>query len=666
MARRSTGVFRPVSWVPYLRRRRQVPFGLPHITPEVGNVAALGASQSTPVKRATPVGIGPAGLDGSMVARKVAAVGGSCSLGAVGSGNAVKRATPLAVAPAAVVGAAVECKVAAELGLASLGAFGDGEIVPLTASRGVVGFSGSANAVKVSAQGGSCSVGMSGAGRAVKAAPARGRAFAGPDGASTSTRVAQVVGESNVFPASEVPYPRSFNGPAVAGVDGRAQVRKVALVKGFCSVGGFAGATARKRAPKAGQVHAGFTTAGLSSHKVAPVRGRISVGLVGLGQAIVVGYTTGIRTSPPKLIPRNPIAGSKITWDAFIPPGASVTVETSVDNGASWQVATSGAPVPRLIPGTMVAKTVIHRVTLQRQSAFDPAPQISVVDVDIWVDDSREELKQLGRFTINECNISDTDKGLEIEIAGVDFSRRVSKQTWGVTYVLDEGTNYAEAIKAVVRSRLAGVTFNFETTNFTTPRIFFGEQEENDPWKDAQSMAEKCGMELFFDPMGVCTLRREPDPELGVSVWEFNDTSNAVITDLKRRVDDENTWNIVVVTGEGSSMRYPVRAIARDLDPASPTYIFGEFGPRTKRVTSPLVRSYQQAREAADGRVRKYKGASETVEISVVPNCALEPGDIITVTRPKSGVGGRFLTDEIAYPFGADESMRIVARRQRS
>lgn len=389
-----------------------------------------------------------------------------------------------------------------------------------------------------------------------------------------------------------------------------------------------------------------------------------TVALTDTGQRNSLAPTTGTRTSPPLALPAGPVAGSTIFWAAD-PGGGTILVETSVDNGATWQTASNGDPVPRLPAGSTTARTVITRITLTRPTANDPSPRVHRLEVQVSVDATRNELAPVGVFTLNDTEVSDGAGGQEIELSGADLSRRVSRNRWEDTYVVVEGTNYATAIEQLITDRLPGTVFNFASTSRTTPRLFFGEQSSNDPWQDAQDMAVAIGHELFFDARGICTLRPEPDPETDAAVWEFDDRAAPTVTGLVRRVSDENTYNKVVASGEGSGNDVPVRAVAVDDDPASPTYFLGPYGTVTLFVRSPMILTAEQAQDAADALLRRVKGATEAVEVTAVPMPALEPGDVVGVTRGKVRVQGRFLIEQLRIPLGADEAMRAVGRRQR-
>ena len=59
------------------------------------------------------------------------------------------------------------------------------------------------------------------------------------------------------------------------------------------------------------------------------------------------------------------IASSVITWDSSLSQGGTVLVQSSIDSGSTYQMCTSGSPIPGLTSGTSgTGKTVIIKITL--------------------------------------------------------------------------------------------------------------------------------------------------------------------------------------------------------------------------------------------------------------------------------------------------------------
>jgi len=379
----------------------------------------------------------------------------------------------------------------------------------------------------------------------------------------------------------------------------------------------------------------------------------------------IINPLEGVWTSPPMVLKDIPVTGSYVAWDADVPVGASLLIETSTDNGASWQVAEDAEPIARLVIGSLVAKTVLARATLRRSTLGGDTPVLRRLEFAVSLDASQDEYIPLGVFTLNDTEISDSPEGLVLELSGTDLSRKVARNRWEQTYVVYPGSNYGDVIMRIIRNRLPGTQFNFASTDKVTPLLFFGEQSSNDAWQDAQDLALAIGHELYFDPYGVCTLRPEPDPAIDSPVWELEDLVNPTILSLTRRVTDENTYNRIVVIGEGSGLDEPVRGVATDEDPASPTYILGPYGTVTQIIRSSMVLTNIQAQDAARAALLRNKGMTEAIEMDIIPMAALEPGDILVVNRSRSKVEGQFIIDSMQIPLGAEGSMHIVSRRQR-
>lgn len=399
---------------------------------------------------------------------------------------------------------------------------------------------------------------------------------------------------------------------------------------------------------------------------------------------------TGFHISDPQILPGAPVTASRISWQATTyAAGSSVTVETSIDGGQSWQVATNGGAVPLLDRGDANARTILTRTTLTRANVSDPTPRVQALKVEISTDDAADEMVPLGMFVINQATVTQsggigssasggssggdgvtgsgggaTGGGTALEISGVDLSRVISRNSWDDIYIIPAGTNYATAIRDMIANRLPGTTFNFATTEHTTPKLIFGTQQGSDPWQDAQDLAAAIGYELFFDAAGVCTLRQIPDPAAADPVWEFTDESNPTITALTRTLSDVTTFNKVIVQGESTGNTAPITATAIDTDESSPTYYLGPYGTVPVYFTSPMITTQQQAQQAADALLLAVKGASESVELSVVPNPALEPGDVVTVTVGDAKIQGTFLINQTTIPLSAASAMTATCYRQ--
>lgn len=61
-------------------------------------------------------------------------------------------------------------------------------------------------------------------------------------------------------------------------------------------------------------------------------------------------------------------------------------------------------------------------------------------------------------------------------------------------YEIPHETNYADAIRGLVRQAFPGAAFEMKPTAYTTPHLIYGLQQ--DPWGDAEDLALSIGMRL--------------------------------------------------------------------------------------------------------------------------------------------------------------------------
>lgn len=280
--------------------------------------------------------------------------------------------------------------------------------------------------------------------------------------------------------------------------------------------------------------------------------------------------------------------------------------------------------------------------------------------------DGTAELAPLGVFRLSKPKVSDTGEALTISVTGYDRSKAVQRRRWVNPYRIAAGTNVATAVAALIGSRMAGLTYNLAPTSRTTPNVVLGLERDNDPWKDAQALAAAIGHELYFDAEGIVVMRPVPDPATDPTVAAYSEGTTATILNVERELDDEGTYNGVVVTGQGTGVATPVRAEAWDTDASSPTYYLGPYGAVPYFLTSSLITTQAQADEAAAALLLRVLGATEQLRVAAVPNPAHEPGDVVAVTRYRAGASGTFVLSAFDMPLAPDAPMSMTMRARRS
>lgn len=287
----------------------------------------------------------------------------------------------------------------------------------------------------------------------------------------------------------------------------------------------------------------------------------------------------------------------------------------------------------------------------------------------------------LGRFRIAKPKFKTTNGELTIAIEGYDRSRTVARHKFTDYYQVVEGTDYATAIQNIITTAMPRLTyedFDFAKTDgstggpiYTTPDLLFSPGD--DPWATAMNMARDVGCEVFFDYNGVCVLRPQPDPLYTPSVFEYESGEYSVLDSVSRDLDDEETYNGVIVQGQNNDNTALVpRGEAWDLDPESPTYYdpqaphLSEYGAVPLIMPpSDFIRTNEQAAAAAAGQLLTVVSLMESVQFDGVANYAHAEGDVITVKDDSLGVDGHYLLDSFRIGFGEGGGMSGTTRKRR-
>jgi hypothetical protein len=313
--------------------------------------------------------------------------------------------------------------------------------------------------------------------------------------------------------------------------------------------------------------------------------------------------------------------------------------------------------------------------TLVPTRATDPFSAVANnelrLSVGILVDGTAEYVPQ-GIFHLEGATVEDTPAGLTITLSAYDRARRYSRARRVTPKRFDQNaaTPIYTAIGELLSEAVPGTTVNHSSpAHLTTEQVI---DVGADPWEAARDLADSMGHELFFDRLGGCQLAAVPDPALiAAPHWTYAEGVTSALLSVHREQSNEETYNGVVVTGENPASAEPVRVLVTDDDPASPTYWLGAYGKVPEFWQSDKVRSVDQATAAGLGRLNRYKGGTEMVTFSIVPNPAIEPGDAVRVVRarskmPATGPGSELLiVDRYSISLGATGGAMTVGCRQR-
>ena len=181
---------------------------------------------------------------------------------------------------------------------------------------------------------------------------------------------------------------------------------------------------------------------------------------------------------------------------------------------------------------------------------------------------------------------------------------------------------------------------------------------DEDRWGFINDLVVGLGKIWYWDHRGILVIRDLPDDD--DPVFDVDSGEGGVLVEMSRDFTREGVFNAVVVTGEAADTTEPVRAVAYDNNPASPTYYGGRFGKVPEFVTSPSVTGQTQAQNAASAQLRKQLGIRHGIDFTAVPNAALEPWDPVRI-RTREGVDIHVL-HQVRIPLTADQPMTATTR----
>jgi hypothetical protein len=181
---------------------------------------------------------------------------------------------------------------------------------------------------------------------------------------------------------------------------------------------------------------------------------------------------------------------------------------------------------------------------------------------------------------------------------------------------------------------------------------------DRDRWPGIQALATAIGAEVIFGPDGTALIQAVPAITDPID-WTLNVTD--IVVTGERTLDRSQTYNTIVATGERTDNVAPVRAVATDTNPGSPTYVNGPYGQVPAFYSSPILTTTTMAQSAADTRLRRTRGMARQLSFECVPNPAVDAGDVLRINFP-DGTSEVHLVDTLQVPLDPSGTMRVTTR----
>lgn len=268
------------------------------------------------------------------------------------------------------------------------------------------------------------------------------------------------------------------------------------------------------------------------------------------------------------------------------------------------------------------------------------------------------EWVSLGYFRINTPSQADAPDG-PITIAASDRMGGLIKARMLTPVQFPPTATAGTVVTQLVREVYPWAVIQWDDLTDTTP-LGRSLTVEEDRYAFLADLVTSYGKVWYWDHRGVLVIKAAPSP--AEPVFDVDYGQGGVLVELSRELSDDGVYNAVVATGEGADTTSPVRAVAIDNNPTSPTYWNGAFGKVPRWYSSPFITTKSQAESAAASILSRSIGLPYRVDFTAVPNPALEPYDPVRVIYP-----GRMEThvlERLTVPLRASAPMTAATREQ--
>jgi hypothetical protein len=290
-----------------------------------------------------------------------------------------------------------------------------------------------------------------------------------------------------------------------------------------------------------------------------------------------------------------------------------------------------------------------------------PYGQEIYVERGIEYGDGGTEWVGLGYFRIEDVEQDHVPNGsihitASDRMASIKDARPLKPTQFGTT------ASFQAVVDYVLNEALPGVPAVYDFAASTTI-LGISHIMDQDRLKFLSDLVTAYGKIMYFDYAGRLQIKDAPDPTKA-AVYTVNAGRNGVMVSMKRALSRDGVYNAVVATGEAAGENPPVRGVAYDDNPSSPTYFSGDFGPVPKFFSSTFLQTNDQCVTAARAELRKSTGLPYSVSLGTIVNPALEAGDVLSVSYSEKAVAETHIADKIVYPLDARSPMTIETRKQ--
>lgn len=271
------------------------------------------------------------------------------------------------------------------------------------------------------------------------------------------------------------------------------------------------------------------------------------------------------------------------------------------------------------------------------------------------------ELICVGTFGIRSVEFNSGSGAFDgIAVTGIDRSKVIAEARFPYPRTTIGNVSAIGLVRSLVLEVLPWVEVRVDPATWDTavPQVTWPSNRD----AAITDLLASVGAEGFFDPYGAFVIQPIPSP-YGPPVFTAQGGPGGVLVSARHSLSRDGVCNGVVARGQStSSGPAPTSSLIVDNDPSSPTYWYGEFGQVVGFYDSSLLVDSPQCDNAAQAMLLDQMGAARSINYSTAVNPALEPGDVVAVVDPDTGVTERHLQDQLTIPLDAAGLMTAQTR----
>ena len=244
------------------------------------------------------------------------------------------------------------------------------------------------------------------------------------------------------------------------------------------------------------------------------------------------------------------------------------------------------------------------------------------------------------------------EKAGAIAISGSSYEVYVIQDRFWTPTTPTGGVSTIESIKTLIRNSFPPAQFIVTATK--DKLVEMTAPWERERWEAVTSLCESINADVYCNTEGKFVIADKVDFSEAKKnpVWAVNVGPDGVLVTENVAQTRDRVYNAVVAYSSTSEAdKPPVTAVVWDQDPTSKTWYDGPFGRVSRFYSNPSFTTVEQCQSAARNMLAEALAENREVNFSMVPNPALEVGDVVQLSMLDGTVENHFITD-LTIPLG--------------